>query len=281
MNARQRMLRRRRDTEAKPQDTISAQGAVMAQKVAPPGGPSHATGRASHQLVVSFLGNGRAIALLGFVLPACMLAWSLLTGASIRGSLSEYYFTPVRDLMVGILIALAVFLWSYRGFSDRDDDLRADRRVGKIAAVAATVIALFPITPRNDDRCTLFQCIIGPRSADLVHAVGAAVFFLCLALFCLVLLPRSAVSDDGAPSRIRLYRACGGVIVAALTIVVVWKFLPPEIIFALGRYQPIFWVETLAIWAFSVAWIVRGRALEGAITRNFELSQPVPAPAGP
>lgn len=246
----------------------------MAQPTTPADGPSHSTGRASHQLVVSFLGTGRTIAILGFFLPGSMLVWSVLTGSSIRGSLSEYYYTPVRDLMVGTLITMAVFLWSYRGFSDRDDDLLADRRVGKITAVAAAVLALFPITPRNDDRCTLAQCVIGPQASDLVHAGGAAVFFVSLASFCLVLLPRSVVTGDGAAGRVRLYRICGGIIVVATLIIVVWKFLPIEIIFILGRYQPIFWLEGLAIWAFSVAWIVRGRALEDAITRNFKLSQP-------
>lgn len=269
------MTSRQRSIAAAPlQDTISAQGAAMAQPTEAAGGPSHSTGRASHQLVVSFLTTGRAIAVLGFFLPASMLAWSLLTGSSIRGSLSEYYYTPVRDLMVGTLMTMAVFLWSYRGFSDRDDDLRADRRVGKVAGVAAAVIAFFPITPRNDDRCTLVQCIIGPRASDLMHAGGATVFFVCLVAFCLVLLPRSVVTNEGATGRVRLYRACGAIIVVALLVIVVWKFLPLEIIFSLGRYRPIFWLEALAIWAFSIAWIVRGRALESAINRSFELNQP-------
>lgn len=278
MNARIASLKARARTMATPQDTISAQGAAMAQPAAP-GGPSHSTGRASHQLVVAFLGTGRAIAILGFFLPTSMLLWSLMSGVSIRGSLSEYYYTPVRDLMVGTLIALAVFLWSYRGFSDRDDDLRNDRRVGKVAAVAAAVIALFPITPRNDDRCTLIQCVIGPQASDLVHAIGAAVFFLCLAAFCLILLPRSVINNSGAAKRVLIYRTCGGIIMAALVIIVVWKFLPLGVIFTLGRYQPIFWVEALAIWAFSAAWIVRGRALENAISRSFSRNQPDAVPA--
>ncbi|MDO5735725.1 MAG: hypothetical protein Q4P15_04565 [Propionibacteriaceae bacterium] len=267
-------LRLRGGAVASAQDTISAQGAAMAQPVEPAGGPSPTTGRASHQLVVSFLTSGRVIAILGFFLPASMLAWSVMTGASIRGSLSEYYFTPMRDLMVGTLTTMAVFLWSYRGFSDRDADLRADRRVGKIAAIAALCIAFFPITPRNDDRCTLAQCIVGGRVSDLIHAGGATVFFLCLVAFCLVLLPRSVVNSDGYRRRVVLYRMCGVVIVTALVVIVVWKFLPIEVIFSLGRYRPIFWLESLAIWAFSTAWIVRGLALENAINDSFTMNQP-------
>ncbi|MGV8846196.1 hypothetical protein [Tessaracoccus sp.] len=270
------LIKQRTDRQPAPQDTISAQGAAMTQTHTLVRTP-HSTGRSSHQLVVSFLTSGRVIAVLGFFLPASMLAWSLLTNSTIRGSLSEYYYTPMRDLMVGTLITMAVFLWSYRGFSDRDDDMRADRRVGKIAGVAAAIIAFFPITPRNDDRCTLFQCIIGPRTSDLIHAGGATVFFVCLVMFCLVLLPRSVVQSPGAAGRVRLYRTSGWFIVVALLVIVVWKFLPVEIIFSLGRFHPIFWLESLAIWSFSIAWMVRARALSAAINRNFELNQPATA----
>lgn len=267
-----------REFESPPQDTISAQGSSRGRTTAHQG-YDHTTGRASHQLVVSFLTTGRVIGLLGYFLPASMLAWSLLTQSSIRSSLSEYYYTPVRDLMVGTLITMAVFLWSYRGFSDRDDDLRSDRRVGKIAGVAALIIAFSPITPRNDDRCTLIQCIIGPRPAATVHGIGATVFFVALAFFCLVLLPRSVVQTHGATSRIRLYRVCGIIIVAATAAIGIWQFLPIEVIFALGRFRPIFWLETVAICAFSTAWLVRGRALEAAIDHNYRLSRAGVAPA--
>ena len=279
MTVRQAM--RRRPNFGPPQDTISAQGAAMARPDPPENHPERTSGRASHQLVVSFLTTGRAIAFLGLFLPASMLVWSLLTRSSIRGSLSEYYYTPVRDLMVGTLITMAVFLWSYRGFSDRDDDLRADRRVGKIAAAAAVIIAFAPITPRNDDRCTLVQCIIGPQSAALVHSVGAAVFFICLAIFCLVLLPRSAIRSQGVVTRVRIYLSCGWLIVAASAFIAAWQFLPARVVFALGHFRPVFWAEALAIVAFSFAWIVRGRALEASINRNYELSQASAVPAAP
>ncbi len=279
MTVRQAMRKRARF--GPPQDTISAQGAAMAQPKGPQLQPENSTGQASHQLVVSFLTTGRAIALLGLFLPGSMLAWSLLTGSSIRGSLSEYYYTPVRDLMVGTLITMALFLWSYRGFSDRDDDLRADRRVGKIAGVAAVIIAFAPITPRNDDRCTLVQCIIGDRSAAFIHSIGASVFFICLAVFCLVLLPRSVVSSDGAVKRVKIYLTCGWIIVAACAFIAVWQFLPAEIIFVLGHFRPVFWAEAGAIVAFSCAWLVRGRALEDAINRNYQLSRAGAAPTAP
>lgn len=279
MTVRQAM--RRSANFGPPQDTISAQGAVMGEPANPGQKQERSTGRASHQLVVSFLTTGRAIAFLGIFLPASMLIFSLLTGSSIRGSLSEYYYTPVRDLMVGTLITMAVFLWSYRGFSDRDDDLRADRRVGKVAAVAAVIIAFAPIIPRNDDRCTLVQCIIGPRPAATLHGVGATVFFVCLAIFCLVLLPRSVVRSPGAIVRVRIYLAAGWIIVAACVFIGIWQFLPAEIVFALGHFRPVFWAESLAIVAFSFAWIVRGRALENAINRSYALRQAGVEPAVP
>ena len=103
--------------------------------------------------------------------------------------------------------------------------------------------------------------------------------FLCLAVFCLVLLPRSAVEGEGTRARIRLYLASGVIIVLACVFIGVWQFLPIDVIFAIGNYRPVFWAETAAIFAFSSAWLVRGRALEAAITASRAPSRP-DAPSG-
>ena len=215
----------------------------------------------NHQLVVSFLTTGRVIGYLGLFLPASLLAWSLTFGDSIRGSVSEYYYTPVRDLFVGTLTAMAIFLWSYRGYSLQGQDLRLDWFVGKFAAVMALLTAFSPLIPRNDDRCTLVQCVLGTRVADQIHAIAATAFIVCLLVFCVYLMPRNDVPGPRLRARAILYRSCGAIIALTVIGMVTWKSLPAELIFALGGYRPIFWLEAFAIWAFSLAWLVRGHAL--------------------
>lgn len=222
------------------------------------------------ELVLSLLSAHRAIGLLGIFLPGSLLLWSLLTGRGLRGSISEYYYTPVRDILVGTLTAMALFFWAFRGFSNTQRDLVANLWAAKIAGVSALLLALAPVIPRQEGECTLVQCTLGPRVADSIHAVAAVCFFLSLATFCLILFPRSVISPTGRSRRLRVYRWCGVVIVTALLLIVVWKFLPLHIYFLLGRYKPIFWLEAVAVWAFAWAWLVRCRAVEGVISGSAE-----------
>ena len=214
------------------------------------------------QLGRTFITQQRVISMLSFFLPVFLVTWSVVTDAGIRGSLSEYYYTPVRDIFVGVLCALALFLWSYRGYHPYNPELRADRIVAKVASVAAALTALAPLNPRQRGECTLLQCVLGIQVTDWIHNIAAAVFMAALATFCLVLFPMTAIPGPGKSRRLVIYGTCGAIIALVLLLMVVWKFLPVDIYFALGRYKPIFVLETLALFAFSIAWLLRSRAVE-------------------
>ena len=216
------------------------------------------------QLGRTFITQQRVISMLSFFLPVFLVTWSVVTDAGIRGSLSEYYYTPVRDIFVGVLCALALFLWSYRGYHPYNPELRADRIVAKVASVAAALTALAPLNPRQRGECTLLQCVLGIQVTDWIHNIAAAVFMAALATFCLVLFPMTAIPGPGKSRRLVIYGTCGAIIALVLLLMVVWKFLPVDIYFALGRYKTIFVLETLALFAFSVALLLRSRADEHA-----------------
>ena len=219
----------------------------------------------SHQqLGRTFISQQRVIGILPFFLPAFLVGWSLISGEGIRGSLSEYYYTPVRDVFVGALCALSLFLWSYRGYHPTNPELRLDPIVAKIASVAVALVALAPLRPRQDGECTLLQCVFGDRTTDWIHNAAAVVFLLALATLCLVLFPMSAIEGDGSNARMVVYGVCGAVIAVVLALMVLWKFLPVDVYFALGRYKPILILETIALVAFGVAWLLRSRVVERA-----------------
>lgn len=221
--------------------------------------------RSSHaRLGRTFITQQRVISVLSFFLPPFLVGWSLLTGTSIRGSLSEYYYTPVRDIFVGTLCALALFLWSYRGYHPHKPELLADRIVAKVASVSAALVALAPLRPRQAGQCTLLQCVFGEQPTDWIHNIAAAIFLTSLATFCLVLFPMTAIPRRTMGRTLVIYGICGTVIITVVALMVLWKFLPVEIYFALGRYKPIFILETLALFAFSIAWFLRSRAVEHA-----------------
>lgn len=226
------------------------------------------------QLGRTFITQQRVISALGLFLPVFLVGWSVIQGTGIRGSLSEYYYTPVRDVFVGTLFALAMFLWSYRGYHPEQPERRADRVVAKIAAVAALLTALAPLRPRQEGQCTLLQCVLGDMPTEWIHHSSAAIFLLALATFCLVLFPMTAISRPGMTRRLVIYGICGTTIVVALLLMVLWTFLPDEIYFALGRYKPILILETMALFAFSIAWWLRSRSVEHAALSTFAPDDP-------
>ncbi|TCK21068.1 DUF998 domain-containing protein [Pseudonocardia endophytica] len=195
------------------------------------------SGTEARNAVLSYVGLRRAVGVIGIALPFVLAIGDLLlAGEGLRGSLSSYYYTGMRDVFVGSLCAVGVFLFCYR--YERSDDLLAN-----LTGIAAIGVALFPTRPEGP--VSTAQVVIG-----WLHLTFAAAFFALLAWFCLVLFTR----DDGAPTsrkalRNTVYRTCGVVILASLVLAVVTGLL---------GIDALFWLESLAVLAFGAAWFVKG-----------------------
>jgi hypothetical protein len=192
-------------------------------------------------LVHSYLFLRRAIGLIGLALPfVLILGKQLVQGGDLIGSLSGYYYTDLRDVLVGAMCAAGVFLLAYYGHD------WVDNVASSVAGLGAIGLALFPTTPDHDVSAW-------DRTAGVLHLVFAAVFFLMLAYFCLRLFPH----DGEQPEKYgTFYRVCGGVILACLVLIALAKY------FALAAsLHPALWLEALAVCAFGVAWLVKGRTL--------------------
>lgn len=202
---------------------------------------------ATDNLVHNYLFLRRAIGFLGIGLPFVLIFGKLLVdGGGLLNSISGYYYSGMRDVWVGVMCAIGVFLLSYRGYG------RVDDIAGNIAAVAAVGVALFPTTPANGDRT---DEIIG-----FLHLGFAAVFFLTLAFFCIVLFTKSDKEIPGArkPERNRLYVASGVIMLVCLALIVLCGLVFDELTKDL---YPALWLESVAILAFGVAWLTKGGTL--------------------
>ncbi|WP_414945392.1 DUF998 domain-containing protein [Amycolatopsis sp. cmx-11-32] len=202
---------------------------------------------ASDNLVHNYLFLRRAIGFLGIGLPFVLIFGKLaVDGGGLLNSISGYYYSGMRDVWVGIMCAIGVFLLSYRGYG-RIDDI-----AGNIAAVAAVGVALFPTTPSNGDRT---DEIIG-----LLHLASASVFFLTLTFFCIVLFTKSDKEIPGARKleRNRLYVASGVIMLVCLALIVLCGLVFDDMTKAL---YPALWLESVAILAFGVAWLAKGGTL--------------------
>ena len=181
--------------------------------------------------------------LLPFVL---VIGNKALSGDEFESSISAYYHTPMGDVFVGALWALAVFFLSYNykplpGFN-------LDNKLSTLASIAAIGVALFPTT---SDASPALQ---SEQVVGRVHLGFAAVLFALLAVFALFLFPRSG--GQMTPEKRRrnvLYRTCGVIIVVAMALVPVSNLVDPS-----DRLHAFFWLETTCVVAFGVSWLVKG-----------------------
>ena len=205
---------------------------------------------AASELVISYLGLRRAVGIIGTSLPFVLVAgkW-LLDGGGLQSSMSAYYYTSMRDVFVGGLCAIGVFLLSYRGYE------RADDLAGNLACVFAVGLALFPTSPPVGVSAT--QALVG-----FAHLMFASAYFFTLAYFSLVLFRKTnPVKKMTERKKLRnvVYTACGYTILACIGLLVVnVAFLKYS---ALQAIDPIFWLESAAVLAFGISWLTKGEAI--------------------
>ncbi len=198
---------------------------------------------------LSYLGLRKFIGCLGIALPFVVLLGKIVfDGSGIEPTISDYYYTVMRDVFVGLLCAIGIFLLSYRGY-DRSDEIAGD-----IAGCAAIGVAWAPTTP---------AVIAGPHDQllGICHYVFAAVFFATLAYFCLALFRKTdspAAMKPRKKTRNGVYTVCGWVILAFMIAIAVYKFSGTT---AFGAFPLVFVLETVMILAFGISWLIKGEAL--------------------
>ena len=215
----------------------------------------------------------RAIGLIGLALPVLLLLGVLVFGVPMQNSISEFFFTPLRDLFVLTLAGIGVFLINYYGHDPRAGEILTDWGVSTAAGVTALGVALVP-TFCGPEACyaplTFFDGLIGSDTLQsALHFGAAGIFLVALALMCLRLFTRSDTDRPGRHKirRNRLYRTCGWTILAMVAALLVFKLLLRD----LGQrwdagWHFTFWAESVAVWAFGIAWLVKGEALSRRLT---------------
>ncbi|HTL39332.1 MAG TPA: DUF998 domain-containing protein [Methylomirabilota bacterium] len=206
--------------------------------------------KSNNSLVLSYLDLRKAIGIIGMALPfVLVLGKVILEGPGLQSSISSYYYTIMRDVFVGSLCSIAVFLFSYRGYA------QIDNMMGMLASLFAVGTALFPTDPSVNP--TDLQILIGK-----FHITFALLFFLTLAFFALFLFRKTDPTKPPTPQKLMrnsVYTFCGwGIIVCILLIIIVEKLSRDLVLF---DYVPVFWLEALAIILFGISWFVKGEAI--------------------
>jgi hypothetical protein len=199
-------------------------------------------GGSETRVFVSYLTLRRVVGVLGVALPVVLALWgfALFQGIEIRPSISDYYYDRTRDAFVGILFVVAWFLFAYRGYERKDDV------AGHLACIFALGVALFPNS--------------GTEWQQIVHFVSAGALFLVLSYFSLFLFTKSS-GRMTRQKRIRnaIYTTCGIVMPACIALIGLYSWQLDDT--ALSNLKPVFWLQSLALWAFGLSWFVKGKTL--------------------
>lgn len=218
-------------------------------------------------LVISYLTLRKAIGFIGVALPFVLVLGNILIfhARAIEDSISYYYYTHMRGVLVGSLWSIGIFLFSYRGYETRDEV------AGRLGCVFALGVALFP-TARDKGACDILHlsrvahaACDTPHAISFVHAVCATLLFLTLAYFSLFLFTEthpSSVPGQIQPmtrrkrERNAVYYVCGFVILASIAAILILHIAMG--IKSFGPVPVLFLFESIAVEAFGISWLVKG-----------------------
>lgn len=189
------------------------------------------------------------MAALALALP--WLLWiggRLFAGLPLQASMSAYYHGgggAMRDELVGILVAISLFLVLYRGFT-RFEDWALN-----LAGLLLAGVALVPMPWDCGDSCGGFS----------LHGAMAVLFFLTLAYVCIFRASDTLglIPDRDQARRFRsAYRWLGAGMVASPLVAVILTFLLQP---RLQARSTVFFVEAAGVYVFAIYWIVKSREI--------------------
>ena len=212
----------------------------------------------NRHLIVSYLTIRRLIGILALGLPICVVAGGFIQdGHGIQGSISGYYYTNMRDVFVGMLSVVAIFLMSYRGYDP------IDGVVGKLSGIFALGMLVFPTSMYSGKISRVGMFLVDDDISGYVHLAFGALFFLSLSFFSLVLFTRRGPGPGpmGRDKKRRntIYRSCGIIMILVIVCIIVYTIALRDT--ALARSNPVLILESIALFAFGTSWLVKGNTL--------------------
>jgi len=224
-----------------------------------------------------------ALAAIAFGLPIVLVVGDVafaylgyspdLQGVQFRTSISAYYYSPMKSVLVGSLCAMGVFMIAYPGYD------RFDSTVTLIGGAGAIAAALLPttlgcqcadpvwVTTEALGSLVAPSCsLYGPlRPEDWVygaHLAGGISLFVSMGLLTggsfRVVRPHHVSNDPGKPTRNKIYKRVSKLIFAILALLALLFILDLS-----GADAPIVWltevggfflVEVAMLWLFAYAW---------------------------
>jgi len=203
------------------------------------------------KIFLHYLTLRRTLGAMGLALPVILMLEAVHTGA-IRTSISAYYYSGLRDIFVGSLMTIGVFLLCYRGNNAREG------HCSTFAGVGAIGTALLPTFPPVGDPTPWLHWL---------HYASAALFFTMVAWLSWAIFTKTTdtaelnhwITPRDKQRRNFRYRLYAGIMAVCLLFIAGDKVIG----FGADTWSGIFWAETIAVWAFALSWLLKGEALRG------------------
>lgn len=189
------------------------------------------------------------IAILAIALPFVLsIGGYIREGLSLQDSMSAYYHSgggAMRDVFVGVLFAVGVFLYLYKGVTTLENNAL------NLAAIFLIGVALFPMEWGCGNSCSRIS----------LHGIFAVLFFLSIAYVCIF---RASDTLDLLPDLAqvrhykRIYKILGfGMIISPFIAILLTFILQP---LSQAR-STVFFVEACGVFVFAFYWIIKTREI--------------------
>jgi hypothetical protein len=202
--------------------------------------------------IESYRNLKRAIGILAMLLPLiCILGGFGALGRPAQNSISHYYYTNMRDVLVGLLGCVSILLMAYSGYGIIDNVV-----TWAIGFAGAGVVA-FPCPPYALSQTPVGIFQLPQTTSGPIHFTCAAVFFFLLAINSIFLFTMSDKKIPGKKKQIRdaIYVASGVLILLCLATLLVIKLAARDF-YNNSSIALIF--ETVMLLAFGASWLVKG-----------------------
>ena len=237
-------------------------------------------------LIVSYLAIRKAIGWLGLLLPFILLIGNYVvikldilnsnffirsdcynskepyaSAGSFKFSISHYYYSTVGELFTGVMCAVALFMFCYKGHKLRSGEKGlTDSAMANLAGFFALGVVVFP-TASTLCITDNMRSFLSSDATGHIHFGFACLFFITLAIMSIVNFRRTEVRKNfGKLKNHKTYLVCGIIMLACLALIAVYSIWIQAIqIGWLDKIHPVFCLEAIALIAFGISWLIKGR----------------------
>jgi hypothetical protein len=171
-------------------------------------------------------------------------------------SISAFYHTDARDLLVGMICALSFCFMAYNGYSS------VDKIASTIASLSALGVALIPTSIFAGE----YDCIPsdGTYFREYVHLACAIILLLTMAFFSIKIFTHREGGDTIAPRKFFFYQFWGYSILVSLGLIALYVLFLKEAFPITATWHPIFWLESVCLFAFGCSWLLKSGLFDRA-----------------